>query len=467
MGSPRTSSKRRPSFAVRLKSFVRRHVFVFIILAVFIVVFAVARSRTATPRTTTDARANANANAHANANANANARSTTGASETHDTAKEKQKPSWRATTTRDEDERARSLETRTKTSEAARRRGVARDERRAPSDVVTSDEVLTSKEAMKEELERELEKLREAPRVKIAAPAFARAGELADDVIDPLKIKVVSMHKPRAYVYESFLADDEIEHVLELASKSGMHKSGVVDSATGGSTTSTIRTSTGTYIGKAHDKVIRRIENRIALWSQIPATHGESLQVLHYDVGQQYKAHFDYFFHESGKKNNRIATVLLYLSDVDEGGETVFPKTDVPLFRDNSTFSECGNTGRAIKGKRGDALLFWSMTPGGELDSGSSHAGCPVIKGEKWTATKWMHVNPVGSRDADAHNIFYEGGPEETDDCKDNNKGCHDWAAAGECDRNPGYMRVQCPMSCRICVGGWRDGSYEKPPSRE
>jgi len=62
--------------------------------------------------------------------------------------------------------------------------------------------------------------------------------------------------------------------------------------------------------------VVRRIERRIAAWTQIPAAHGEPIQVLRYQIGQEYQSHFDYFFHEGGMKNNRIATVLMYLSDV-------------------------------------------------------------------------------------------------------------------------------------------------------
>jgi prolyl 4-hydroxylase len=41
-----------------------------------------------------------------------------------------------------------------------------------------------------------------------------------------------------------------------------------------------------------------------------------------------------------------------------------------------------------VKPRVGDALLFYSLTPDGTQDKLSLHAGCPVIKGEKWSATK-------------------------------------------------------------------------------
>lgn len=43
--------------------------------------------------------------------------------------------------------------------------------------------------------------------------------------------------------------------------------------------------------------------------------HGEGLQILHYEVGQKYEPHFDYFMDEYNTKNGgqRIATVLMYL----------------------------------------------------------------------------------------------------------------------------------------------------------
>jgi prolyl 4-hydroxylase len=44
--------------------------------------------------------------------------------------------------------------------------------------------------------------------------------------------------------------------------------------------------------------------------------------------------------------------------------------------------------------RRGDVLLFWSVTLEGKIDPASMHAGCPVIRGTKWTGTKWLHQRP-------------------------------------------------------------------------
>ncbi|KDO71350.1 hypothetical protein CISIN_1g023009mg [Citrus sinensis] len=208
-------------------------------------------------------------------------------------------------------------------------------------------------------------------------------------------VEVISW-EPRAFVYHNFLSKEECEYLINLATPH-MRKSTVVDSDTGKSKDSRVRTSSGTFLARGRDKIIRDIEKRIADFTFFPLENGEGLQVLHYEAGQKYEPHFDYFMDEFNTKNGgqRMATVLMYLSDVEEGGETVFPNAQgnisaVPWWNE---LSECGKTGLSIKPKMGDALLFWSMKPDASLDPSSLHGGCPVIKGNKWSSTKWIRVN--------------------------------------------------------------------------
>lgn len=59
--------------------------------------------------------------------------------------------------------------------------------------------------------------------------------------------------------------------------------------------------------------------------------NGEDMQVLRYQHGQKYEPHYDYFADKVNivRGGHRLATVLMYLSDVTKGGETAFPKAEV------------------------------------------------------------------------------------------------------------------------------------------
>ncbi|AET03705.1 putative procollagen-proline dioxygenase [Medicago truncatula] len=208
-------------------------------------------------------------------------------------------------------------------------------------------------------------------------------------------VQIVSW-EPRAFLYHNFLTKKECEHLINTA-KPSMQKSSVVDNETGKSKDSSVRTSSGTFLDRGGDEIVRNIEKRIADFTFIPVENGESFNVLRYEVGQKYDPHLDYFADDYNTVNGgqRIATMLMYLSDVEEGGETVFPAakgniSSVPWWNE---LSDCGKKGLSIKPKMGDALLFWSMKPDGTLDPSSLHGACPVIKGDKWSCTKWMRIN--------------------------------------------------------------------------
>jgi len=261
--------------------------------------------------------------------------------------------------------------------------------------------------------------------------------------------------KPRAFLFHNFLTEEECDHLIATAEPT-MAKSTVVDNASGKSVPSTIRTSSGTFLTRHQDEIVNKIEAKIAEASQIPEDNGEGLQILQYQIGQKYEAHYDYFHdkfnNDASKGGQRIATMLMYLSTVEEGGETVFPASvDKPHKNDPSNdWSSCAKRGIAVKAVKGDALLFWSLKPDGEEDTSSLHAGCPVIKGTKWSATKWMHVGKFGM---DGMAKMHPPGA-----CEDYNDNCKMWASLGECTKNSAFMvgsdgsAGECKLSCKSCV---------------
>ncbi|KAL9247736.1 hypothetical protein vseg_021137 [Gypsophila vaccaria] len=260
---------------------------------------------------------------------------------------------------------------------------------------------------------------------------------------DPTHVTQLSWH-PRAFLYKGFLTHRECDHLIDVA-KDKLEQSMVADDESGKSIPSEFRTSYGMFLKKAQDDVVAAIEERIAAWTFLPIENGESIQVLRYEHGQKYESHFDYFHDKVNMKRggHRIATVLMYLSNVEKGGETVFPNSKAKLQQPkNDSFSDCAKNGYAVKPRKGDALLFFSLHPNASTDTLSLHGSCPVIEGEKWSATKWIHVRSFDP---------------PSGDCLDDNVNCREWASAGECEKNPLYMvgdkdtMGYCRKSCNVC----------------
>lgn len=248
--------------------------------------------------------------------------------------------------------------------------------------------------------------------------------------------------EPRSWLFRNFLSEEECTY-LRTAANSSLVPSTVVDAATGGSVPSRVRTSSGMWFAKGQDAVISRIEERIALVTMIPPENGEGIQVLKYINGQQYMGHTDYFHDKynvgPSHGGQRLATMLMYLSTPEEGGETIFTNVPPHPRQAGPEWSACGKRGLGVKPRRGDALLFYSLHPDGSLDPASTHASCPTLRGEKWSATKWMHVQAIPDPNKG--------------ECADRNPKCVGWAEANQCAENPAFMHVNCARSCHRCTG--------------
>jgi prolyl 4-hydroxylase len=228
-----------------------------------------------------------------------------------------------------------------------------------------------------------------------------------------------------------------------------MAASTVVDES-GKPAPSAVRTSTGTFLEPAQDAVVARIERRIGLVTHLPPDRGEALQVLHYSAANagRYEPHLDTFKDPVNARaengGQRVATVLLYLETPVEGGETVFPKAAAKAA--GRGWSACAADGLAVAPVAGDALLFHTTTPTGEVDWTALHGSCPTTRGDKWTATRWLHGAPFG----DANPLVRA----RAGECLDGSPDCAAWAAVGECSKNPGFMLATCRVSCGGCASG-------------
>ncbi|KAF3338797.1 putative prolyl 4-hydroxylase 6 isoform X1 [Carex littledalei] len=103
------------------------------------------------------------------------------------------------------------------------------------------------------------------------------------------------------------------------------------------------------------------------------------IQVWHYGVNDSYGPHYDFYENNEDKPGgNRVATVLIYLSNVTHGGETIFPKSQTTKLKDES-FSECASAGYAIKPVKGSAVFFFNLNLDSTLDNSSLHQSCKNI----------------------------------------------------------------------------------------
>lgn len=128
------------------------------------------------------------------------------------------------------------------------------------------------------------------------------------------------------------------------------------------------------------DIVMLLIRARIAKVLNLPTAVMELTKVLHYRTGQTFAPHYDFidptapgYAHELATRGQRIATVLVYLNEDYEGGETDFPKL-----------------GLRYKGRKGDALLFANVDTNQQPDPQTLHAGLPPTQGEKWLLSQWL-----------------------------------------------------------------------------
>ena len=204
---------------------------------------------------------------------------------------------------------------------------------------------------------------------------------------------LVLSSSPRILVMDSFVQTHEIAHLQALAHAQGFSASTTVSP---NDKQMDRRTSQTTWLlRQGGDPVVQTIYRRAAKLLRIPNLSeccAEDLQVVQYQAGQEYVAHYDFVLptrHEA--QPIRFATLLIYLQDTATSslggeGDTVFPlAAGGPVF---------------VKPQAGTAVLFYSLLPDGNVDERSLHASAPVAPGDhKEICNLWIW-DPVVDLDA-------------------------------------------------------------------
>ncbi|MEM5457769.1 2OG-Fe(II) oxygenase [Paraburkholderia phytofirmans] len=191
--------------------------------------------------------------------------------------------------------------------------------------------------------------------------------------------------RPQVIVFGDVLSPDECAEMIER-SRHRLKRSTTVNPDTGKEDVIRNRTSEGIWYQRGEDAFIERMDRRIASLMNWPVENGEGLQILHYGTTGEYRPHFDYFPPDqpgsavhTAQGGQRVATLVIYLNDVSDGGETIFPEA-----------------GMSVAARQGGAVYFRYMNGQRQLDPLTLHGGAPVLGGDKWIMTKWMRERAYG-----------------------------------------------------------------------
>ncbi|KAH7944476.1 hypothetical protein HPB52_020107 [Rhipicephalus sanguineus] len=200
-------------------------------------------------------------------------------------------------------------------------------------------------------------------------------------ILAPLKLEVLSL-TPRVVVFADFLTPSEVAYIQDTG-HTGLKRGAIYDSGNPSGVTSYKRISKVSWLWDTEHPFLSSLGRRISLASGLSLESSEAYQVANYGLGGHYTAHNDARDFEQvadewyTRDGNRVATMLLYLTDVSLGGATAFVRLQL-----------------AVKPRRGSALFwpihfdFWHQKK--TQQQLTRHVGCPVLWGTKWIATKWI-----------------------------------------------------------------------------
>lgn len=186
------------------------------------------------------------------------------------------------------------------------------------------------------------------------------------------------------YEIEDILTHTECDELIRVSKNVGLETSNVLNAA-GEELDKSFRTSEQLWLPLNYNKIIKKLSDYNKSLTNLPYENQENIQIVHYYTGGLFKLHADACVYDkitcdkTANRNNsgqRKSTLLIYLNDNFEQGETEFPSIN-----------------KKIIPKKGKGIFFYNIDKNEKVLLESYHMGNPVVNGEKWIATIWTHVN--------------------------------------------------------------------------
>lgn len=134
------------------------------------------------------------------------------------------------------------------------------------------------------------------------------------------------------------------------------------------------------------EPVVTKLEEMLHDLNAIDLAHGEPVQGQRYEVGQEFKAHTDWFNPDGADweqycsvAGQRTWTFMVYLNNVEAGGATRFKVIN-----------------KTVQPERGKLLAWNNRNPDGRGNVSTLHHAMKVRKGLKYVITKWYREKPWG-----------------------------------------------------------------------
>jgi prolyl 4-hydroxylase len=147
------------------------------------------------------------------------------------------------------------------------------------------------------------------------------------------------------------------------------------------------RTSRTCHLSTIDPALTQRIETQLRLLIGTRETSVDPLQGQRYDPGDYFRAHTDWFAPDTEEYvqharagGQRTWTVMVYLNQVEEGGQTVFPLI-----------------GRSFTPVAGMGLAWNNLHADGQPNHATLHEALAVQRGCKYVITKWFREEGLTS----------------------------------------------------------------------